>query len=97
MYLDTEKRFTVCYNDIPEVHSCGSIRMNDGQEVGRFSGNIFDGYRAIVKTDGHRTYIEAAHERHLLRLLAGYFVSNGLFSKANSNNPKTSNDYGKDN
>lgn len=81
MILDTEKRFVVCYNDVTDLHSCGSIRLQDGQEVGRFSGNIFDGYRAIVKTAGRREYITASTKSHLSRVLAGYFVSIGLFPK----------------
>lgn len=65
--LETTKCFNVCYNDIHEPHKCGNVILDNGQVIGYFSGNIFDGYRSIININNQRTCIIDSTDSHLMK------------------------------
>ena len=71
-FIDT-KIFNVSYNNLHEPHTCGVIKTDkSGRTIGHYSGNIFDGYRCIMKIDSRRAYIEGATFSHLRRRVWHY-------------------------
>ena len=65
--FETIKSFNVCYDGIRETHTCGQIKTKCGEIVGFYSGNIFDGYRCIIKVRNNRVYIGGSTFLHLMR------------------------------
>ena len=78
MKYNATKVFNVTYNNVTEPHTCGHVTLDNGQEIGRYSGNIFDGYHCIINTDGHRAYISGATLSHLRRKTWHWLVDNDL-------------------
>ena len=73
--LEKSKSFTVCYNNIKELHKCGKILLDNSQVIGYYSGNIFDGYRAIIKVNGQRSFVGGATDSHLIHNVWKYLTN----------------------